>query len=189
MVENEDAKINRAYTSGAISVLNHPIRVMLYNLIRDGINTTPKLAVALNEDRHNLYHHLNKLEHAGLIIGYYEDNRIKKFKAIDPILSTKTKIENISDIPDLNSNRKSKKILSDEYLATAESILLVPPKDNRNRKKFKKKVRELLEMSNYEMTKSLDIIQVQIILQPRKKKEQIMHHVNMLHKNENIKEI
>lgn len=159
---NEGDKVNkktaRTYSTGILAALSHPLRVSIYELIQKGAKTTIELEKILNENRVNLYHHLNVLEKAGLIESYFGQDRLKKFKMKEEQTSQKTKL--VLDISEDNVADK---------LTEANSVVVIPTV--KNQKKFNSKVKELLELSGRTFDKSIYIQQVQIVYQHKKVSE------------------
>lgn len=154
-------EVGRYYSSGMMTVLNHPMRIALYDLIREGAKSAPEMAAILDENRVNLYHHLGKLEKEGLIEGYYSDDRVKKFRLVLPSEKTDVNPENYTNIQAREGEEDR------ENLATSNVIMIAPPSDRRTLRKFKKNVKSILETSKYNLSDDLEIIQVQVILQPK----------------------
>lgn len=151
-------KSTRVYSTGILAALSHPLRVSMYELIQKGAKTTIELEQILNENRVNLYHHLNVLEKAGLIESYFGQDRLKKFKMKEEKVSQKTKLElNISD-ENVSAN-----------MTETNSVVVIPTA--KNQKKFNSKVKELLELSGTTFDKSIYIQQVQVIYQHKRVSE------------------
>lgn len=145
----------KTYSSSAGSAVSHPIRQALYELIRDGTETTPEFAEILNENRLNLYHHLKVLEDAGLIESFFGSDRVKRFR-----LASKDKTV-IVQIP-LGEREMSPNIISEK-----QTIIINPPTDPKKHKQFQQKVEELLAIGETSLNPQMDISQVQVILQPK----------------------
>ncbi|MCE7734221.1 MAG: winged helix-turn-helix transcriptional regulator [Candidatus Heimdallarchaeota archaeon] len=148
-------KSTRTYSTGILAALSHPLRVSIYELIQKGAKTTIELEKILNENRVNLYHHLNVLEKAGLIQSYFGQDRLKKFKMKEEQVSQKTKL--VLNISEDNVAEK---------LTETNSVVVIPT--TKNQKKFNSKVKELLELSGRTFDKSIYIQQVQVIYQHKK---------------------
>ncbi|MHA2278750.1 MAG: winged helix-turn-helix domain-containing protein [Candidatus Kariarchaeaceae archaeon] len=147
-------KSSRTYSSGTLAALSHPLRVSIFELIQKGAKTTIEIEKILNENRVNLYHHLNVLEKSGLIESYFGQDRLKKFKIKSEEKSQKTKLQlNISE-----TNLQAS-------LTDANSVVVVPTE--KNQKKFNSKVKELLELSDITFDKSIQIQQVHVVYQHR----------------------
>ncbi|MFV2015364.1 MAG: winged helix-turn-helix domain-containing protein [Candidatus Heimdallarchaeota archaeon] len=151
-------KSSRTYSTGILAALSHPLRVSIYELIQKGAKTTIELEKILNENRVNLYHHLNVLEKAGLIASYFGQDRLKKFKMKNEQVSHKGKLKlNISE-ENMVAN-----------LTETHSVVVFP--NEKNFKKFNSKVKELLELSGRTFDKSIYIQQVQVVYQHKKVSE------------------
>ena len=151
-------KTSRTYSTGILAALSHPLRVSIYELIQKGAKTTIELEKILNENRVNLYHHLNVLEKAGLIQSYFGQDRLKKFKMKNEQVSHKGKLKlNISE-ENIPTN-----------LTETHSVVVFP--NEKNLKKFNSKVKELLELTGRTFDKSIYIQQVQVVYQHKKVSE------------------
>ena len=75
------ANLNRRLqTDPYIKAASHPTRqTILKNLQENDALTTIELQKLTGEDRYNLYHHLAKLQEAGLVENELEDSRAKKY--------------------------------------------------------------------------------------------------------------
>lgn len=149
----------RLYSSGHLTAINHPLRISLLEFIKEGIKTTPELADALGENRINLYHHLNSLEKSGLIESYFEGDRVKRFRIT-------TKPANIEQ--SLNSNP----------IISSNTLIISP--SSKNRGKFREKVEELVGLDGIAIEKSMDIIQVQIVIQSKETTELVQSRVKRM---------
>jgi DNA-binding transcriptional ArsR family regulator len=70
----------RLRTDPYIAAASHPTRqTILKNLQENDSLTTIELQKLTGEDRYNLYHHLAKLQDAGLVDFELEDSRAKKY--------------------------------------------------------------------------------------------------------------
>ena len=144
-------------------MLKHPTRIKLYELISKGVDTTPKLADIIGENRVNLYHHLNKLEKHGLIKSTFEGDRIKKFNIIeieekiditlDNLVKMAIKQDNLNNIP--------------SSTVEPNTVIVNPPRDANNLKKFQKKLKELLKIVDVNVSKNLEFIQLHLVLQSK----------------------
>jgi DNA-binding transcriptional ArsR family regulator len=153
-----DRKKSRIYASGTMAALNHPMRVTLYDLIcdvtlksknkDDGI-TAPEMAEILNENRINLYHHLEILENTGLIKSFYKGNRMKKYRKVSEVEEEKHEKSKIGKGEKLGPDRISK----------TQTMILTPPQDE---KKFKEKVKELIKSTGANWDSDMNILQVHI---------------------------
>lgn len=148
-------KSNRFYATGKLSALNHPMRITLYELIREGARTAPEMAEILDENRINLYHHLSKLEDAGLIESFYREDRVKKYR-----------ISKREEKPEVKTVEEALEKPVEFYTKT-NTIVVFPPKDSKDRKKFRKKIKELLDIVDLNLQKSNDILQIHILSQPK----------------------
>jgi DNA-binding transcriptional ArsR family regulator len=73
-------KSRRLQTDPYIKAASHPTRqTILKNLQENDALTTIELQKLTGEDRYNLYHHLAKLQEAGLVDYELEDSRAKKY--------------------------------------------------------------------------------------------------------------
>ena len=155
----------RIYSSGGFSVLKHPTRIKLYELISKGVDTTPKLADVLGENRVNLYHHLSILEKHGLIISTFEGDRIKKFNIIEMEEKVDITPDNLEKMA-IKQDDKDHEILKNSIIEP-NTVVINPPKDSNNLKKFQKKLKELLKIVDVNVSKNLDFIQLHLILQSK----------------------
>ena len=57
----------RTYVDSALSAATHPVRKNILKLLKKESLSTLDIEKNTNEDRYNLYHHLNVLENSGLI--------------------------------------------------------------------------------------------------------------------------
>lgn len=149
----------RLYSSEHLTAINHPLRISLLEFIKEGIKTTPELADALGENRINLYHHLNSLEKSGLIESYFEGDRVKRFRLA-------AKPANI------------KQTLSSNPIMSSNTLIISPSSENK--KKFREKVEELVRLDGIAIEKSMDIIQVQIVIQPKATTELVQSSVKRM---------
>ena len=149
---------HRVYSTGNMAILHHPIRISLLDLINKGIETVPDMSRILNIPRSNLYHHLSILEKEDFVEGYFLNDRIKKFKMKDSDIKLKFEPKDLED--DTKEEYKS------DYLSDSNTVIVQRPnKDDKNRKKFDKKLKELLEIVKIEM-KNLELIQLHLVVQP-----------------------
>ena len=140
-----------------LKVLSHPSRIALYELIRDGINTAPQMAEVLGENRLNLYHHLAKLEQVNLIQSSYGPDRVKIYELVDETISQQ--IQEASDF------EKEDTTANYSFILTAPRD---PSKGRKNRKlAFATHVQKLAELANVPLPPDIEILQVQIIAQPK----------------------
>lgn len=80
MSKRKASKSRRLQTDPAIAAASHPTRqTILKNLQENDALTTIELQKLTGEDRYNLYHHLAKLQDAGLVDYELEDSRAKKY--------------------------------------------------------------------------------------------------------------
>lgn len=75
-------KGERAYTSAAVQTAAHPTRQRILKRLAAGDATAGELEAVTGENRYNLYHHLARLEDAGLIEADCRDSRTKRFRLI-----------------------------------------------------------------------------------------------------------
>ena len=78
----------RIYVESALSAASHPIRRKILKLLKKDPQSTLDLEKETNENRYNLYHHLDVLEKSGLIridkkksegkLKFYKMNYVKK---------------------------------------------------------------------------------------------------------------
>ncbi len=143
--------------------MKHPTRIKLYELISKGVDTTPKLADVLGENRVNLYHHLSILEKHGLIKSTFEGDRIKKFH-----------INEIEEKIDITPDNLDKMAIKQDYQEIIQSsnigpntVIINPPRDTNDLKKFQKKLKELLKVVDVNVSKNLEFIQLHLILQSK----------------------
>ncbi|MDH5403153.1 MAG: helix-turn-helix domain-containing protein [Candidatus Heimdallarchaeota archaeon] len=147
-----------SYVEDRISALNHPMRVSLYDLIRKGVKSAPEMAKILGEDRINLYHHLSQLEKAGLISSSYDRDRIKVYE----LISLESPEVDLFSIQNKNEGNE---------LIQTESKVILNPQNLKLQKKFRKKIKEILEIENIKLSDDMDIMQVQIMFQSKKSQE------------------
>jgi DNA-binding transcriptional ArsR family regulator len=132
-------------------ILSHPLRLSLYELIRDGARTTPELAEILSINRINLYHHLNKMEEHGLIISQYNSNREKQYQ--------------------IREEHPMQEISKSEETTTTYTKIINEPKQKDLNDEFQRQVRELTRQFGQNIPESQKIIQIHIFTQPVKIKQ------------------
>ena len=156
-------KKSRIYSTGMMAALNHPMRITLFDLIREGTLvgkgkdeglSTPEIAEILNENRINLYHHLAILETAGLIESFYFGDRMKKYRLVSNIPQQKLEVK-------INKQME----LSPEEISRTQTLILTPPQ--KEEKKFRDKAKELIKLTGGTWNNDMDILQVQINWQPK----------------------
>ena len=80
MSKRKSSKSRRLQTDPTIAAASHPTRqTILKNLQQNDALTTIELQKLTGEDRYNLYHHLAKLQEAGLVDYELEGSRAKKY--------------------------------------------------------------------------------------------------------------
>jgi DNA-binding transcriptional ArsR family regulator len=80
MSKRKTSKSRRLQTDPTIAAASHPTRqTILKNLQENDALTTIELQKLTGEDRYNLYHHLAKLQEAGLVDYELEGSRAKKY--------------------------------------------------------------------------------------------------------------
>jgi DNA-binding transcriptional ArsR family regulator len=80
MSKRKPSRSRRLQTDPYIKAASHPTRqTILKNLQENDALTTIELQKLTGEDRYNLYHHLAKLQDAGLVDYELEDSRAKKY--------------------------------------------------------------------------------------------------------------
>ena len=80
MSKRKASPSRRLHTDPYIKAASHPTRqTILKNLQENDALTTIELQKLTGEDRYNLYHHLAKLQEAGLVDYELEDSRAKKY--------------------------------------------------------------------------------------------------------------
>ena len=80
MSKRKPSRSRRLQTDPYIKAASHPTRqTILKNLRENDALTTIELQKLTGEDRYNLYHHLAKLQDAGLVDYELEDSRAKKY--------------------------------------------------------------------------------------------------------------
>ncbi len=80
MSKRKSSKSRRLQTDPTIAAASHPTRqTILKNLQENDALTTIELQKLTGEDRYNLYHHLAKLQEAGLVDYELEGSRAKKY--------------------------------------------------------------------------------------------------------------
>jgi len=80
MSKRKSSKSRRLQTDPTIAAAAHPTRqTILKNLQENDALTTIELQKLTGEDRYNLYHHLAKLQDAGLVDYELEGSRAKKY--------------------------------------------------------------------------------------------------------------
>jgi len=80
MSKQKPSKSRRLQTDPYIKAASHPTRqTILKNLQENDALTTIELQKLTGEDRYNLYHHLAKLQEAGLVDYELEGSRAKKY--------------------------------------------------------------------------------------------------------------
>lgn len=145
--------------------MKHPTRIKLYELISKGIDTTPKLADVLGEKRVNLYHHLRILEKHGLIRSTFEGDRIKKINII--VFEEKIDIttDNLEQMAIKQTQTKHETV--PDSIMEPNTVVINPPRERNDLKKFQKKLKELLKIIDINVSKNLEIIQLHMILQTK----------------------
>ena len=80
MSKRKPSRTRRLMTDPYIKAASHPTRqTILKNLHENDALTTIELQKLTGEDRYNLYHHLAKLQEAGLVDYELEGSRAKKY--------------------------------------------------------------------------------------------------------------
>jgi DNA-binding transcriptional ArsR family regulator len=80
MSKRKISKSRRLQTDPTIAAAAHPTRqTILKNLQENDALTTIELQKLTGEDRYNLYHHLAKLQDAGLVDNELKGSRAKKY--------------------------------------------------------------------------------------------------------------
>ena len=80
MSNRKVSRSRRLQTDPYIKAASHPTRqTILKSLQENDALTTIELQKLTGEDRYNLYHHLAKLQEAGLVDYELEDSRAKKY--------------------------------------------------------------------------------------------------------------
>ena len=80
MSKRKSSKSRRLQTDPTIAAASHPTRqTILKNLQENDALTTIELQKLTGEDRYNLYHHLAKLQDAGLVDYKLKGSRAKKY--------------------------------------------------------------------------------------------------------------
>ena len=80
MSKRKVSRSRRLQTDPYIKAASHPTRqTILKSLQENDALTTIELQKLTGEDRYNLYHHLAKLQEAGLVDYELEDSRAKKY--------------------------------------------------------------------------------------------------------------
>ncbi len=80
MIKRKGSPSRRLQTDPYIKAASHPTRqTILKSLQENDALTTIELQELTGEDRYNLYHHLAKLQDAGLVDYELEDSRAKRY--------------------------------------------------------------------------------------------------------------
>ena len=80
MTKHKGSQSRRLQTDPYIKAASHPTRqTILKSLQENDALTTIELQELTGEDRYNLYHHLAKLQDAGLVDFELEDSRAKRY--------------------------------------------------------------------------------------------------------------
>ena len=82
MMKNSN-KLNkgaRTYLESTVKAASHPIRNKILKVLKGGAMSTPALQEALNEDRYNLYHHLDVLVKSNLITEKEHSSKAKYYE-------------------------------------------------------------------------------------------------------------
>ena len=80
---NKSNKLNkgaRTYLESTVKAASHPIRNKILKVLKGGAMSTPALQEALNEDRYNLYHHLDVLVKSNLITEKENSSKAKYYE-------------------------------------------------------------------------------------------------------------
>ncbi len=116
MSKRKVSRSRRLQTDPYIKAASHPTRqTILKNLRENEALTTIELQKLTGEDRYNLYHHLAKLQDAGLVDYELEDSRAKKYF----LSSDEDTVERFFHIE--GSDPKTKKALSEVLKVLAGS--------------------------------------------------------------------
>lgn len=139
-----------------LRALSDPLRISLFELIKQGQKTTPELAEILNENRMNLYHHLKILEKAGLIQSSYNSDRVKVYR----VKEIQEEIEFDDNIYLQQSRSKV-----DSVEQALDTLILSPPQDQQQLKKFNELIQEAAELVNVEIPPNYELLQVQVMIE------------------------
>ena len=74
-----DAKPKREHLDGAVKAAKHTTRAKILEQLKKGEKSTADLESLIEEDRYNLYHHLDTLEDFGLIVSSRRDKKTKSY--------------------------------------------------------------------------------------------------------------
>lgn len=69
----------RSYAADAVKAASHPTRALILKALRDEDRSTVELEQLTGESRYNLYHHLDVLQHVGLVGFRLGESRVKAF--------------------------------------------------------------------------------------------------------------
>lgn len=139
--------------SDPLRALSDPLRMSLFELIKESSKTTPELAEILNENRINLYHHLEVLEKAGLIKSSYENSRAKLYSI------QQTQPEIVQQKQATTIRRKQTRSPTKNSTAT---LILSPPKDSELYEEFKQQIVQAAKLVGVSIDEKMEILQVHI---------------------------
>ncbi len=116
MSTRKESRSRRRQTDPYIKVAAHPTRqTILKSLQENDALTTIELQELTGEDRYNLYHHLAKLQDAGLVDYELEDSRAKRYF----LNSDEDTVERFFYLEP--SDSKSRRTISDLLMVLADS--------------------------------------------------------------------
>ena len=126
-----------------------------------GPNTLHDIISRISEggSKHNIRKDIDPLlEKEGFVEGYFLNDRIKKFKMKNNIEKLKVEPEDL----EVESNEEP----NSDYLSDSNTLIIQRPnREDKNRKKFDKKLKELLDIVKIEM-KNLELMQLHLVVQP-----------------------
>ena len=129
-------------------VLGDPLRIRLFELIKEGPKTTVELADILKKDRMELYHHLKQLEEAGLISSEYNSKRMKEYS----VSSTEPQIQHMEQTTLINPFQNEMTGL----------VVLTPPSEPTEYREFRNFIEQAAKLCGSSIPDDFEIIQVQV---------------------------
>ncbi|MHA2502940.1 MAG: helix-turn-helix domain-containing protein [Candidatus Kariarchaeaceae archaeon] len=129
-------------------ILGDPLRVRLFELIKEGSKTTVELADILGKDRMELYHHLKQLEDAGLVSSSYNTKRMKEYQAT----STEPQIQHMEQTTLINPFKNEMTGL----------VILSPPAEPEQYREFRNYIEQAAKLCGSSVPDDFEIIQVQV---------------------------
>jgi DNA-binding transcriptional ArsR family regulator len=79
-----DTGVARSQIRMSTKAATHPVRSRILKALKEAPRSTAELEEITNEARYNLYHHLNFLENAGLVVGKLKDHKTKIYSLLNP---------------------------------------------------------------------------------------------------------